>query len=347
VYLASGDGIWVISSNGGGNEVFVAPAGAEVQALDPSPSGDRVAILLRESGATRAAFDVVVIGADGAVISRFDDLPPAVATPGPVDMSSRDLIDWSPQGGRLLVAYAGGVTFAVTLDSEEPAEPLSLAPEGTSLVDAAWSPTGEAIAFTTTRGDELERALWVHHVRSGTTERVVTADSGRFVVEFAWLPDGMSLLFTEAGDLEGAVSGIDLWSVDADGGNRQLVASAGTVAPVARITEIHPSPDGRSVAYAVLVPGDRGPRVDSVWIRDLTSRVGFRIALPTVASVDEIAWTDNGLAIAVTTTGTGQESPPRLALLQVTDDGQVSALWAAPLEVRTALGTPVATPIGT
>jgi hypothetical protein len=175
---------------------------------------------------------------------------------------------------------------------------------------------------------------------------VVAADSGRFVVEFAWLPDGMSLLFTEAGDLEGAVSGIDLWRVDADGQDRQLVASAGTVAPVARITEIHPSPDGRSVAYAVLVPGERGPRVDSVWVRDLTSRVGFRIALPNVASVDEIAWTDNGLAIAVTTSGNGQERPPAFALLQVSDDGDVSALWAAPRDDRTAPGTPVATPIG-
>jgi hypothetical protein len=67
-----------------------------------------------------------------------------------------------------------------------------------------------------------------------------------------------------------------LWRVEVDGENRQLVASAGTVAPVARVVKAKPSPDGRSVAYAVLVPGPGGAKVDSVWVRDLGSKLGFR-----------------------------------------------------------------------
>ena len=64
---------------------------------------------------------------------------------------------------------------------------------------------------------------------------LVTPLTERLVVDFAWLPDGVSLLFTEGGVPGSAITGIDLWRVDANGENRALVASAGTVAPVARI----------------------------------------------------------------------------------------------------------------
>ena len=93
---------------------------------------------------------------------------------------------------------------------------------------------------------------------SGEITTVVTPLEGRLVVDFAWLPDGVSLLFTEGGVPGSAITGIDLWRVDANGENRALVASAGTVAPVARIANLSPSPDGRSVAYSVLVPGSAG-----------------------------------------------------------------------------------------
>ena len=54
-----------------------------------------------------------------------------------------------------------------------------------------------------------------------------------------------------------AITGIDLWRVDANGEDRALVASAGTVAPVARITNLVRRQMDEAVAYAVLVPGVR------------------------------------------------------------------------------------------
>jgi hypothetical protein len=117
------------------------------------------------------------------------------------------------------------------------------------------------------------------------------------------------------------------------------------VAPVARIANILPSPDGRSVAYSVLVPGAGRPQVDSVWVRDLASKLGFKIALPTVAAVDDIWWTDEGLVFAVRTAGTRGGRPPSQALLLADRNGSVRALWAAPIAVATPVAaTPVATP---
>jgi hypothetical protein len=157
------------------------------------------------------------------------------------------------------------------------------------------------------------------------------------------LPDGVSLLFTEGGAPGSAITGIDLWRVDASGQNRALVASAGTVAPVARIANLSPSPDGRSAAYTVLVPGSGGPAVDSVWVRSLASGIGFRIAMPSVASVDDIWWTEQGLVVSVVTKPTARGRPPTQALLLANRDGSISALWAAPGAATSPIGsTPVA-----
>jgi hypothetical protein len=192
--------------------------------------------------------------------------------------------------------------------------------------------------------DGERRGLKVLDVATGAVMNPVAPPAGRTVVEFAWMPDGVSLLFTEGGEPGSAITGIDLWRIAADGENRELVASAGTVAPVARIAAIRPSPDGKTVAYSVLVPGGTGPRVDSVWVRDLASRLGFKIALPSVASVDDIWWTDKGLVFAVTT-GANSGRQSNLALLLADTNGAVSALWVAPMVPATpVVATPVATP---
>jgi Tol biopolymer transport system component len=213
-----------------------------------------------------------------------------------------------------------------------------------SIVNPTWSPTGETVAYVAIGEEDNDRSLRLLDVRSGETRDVVAPPAGRFVVDYAWMPDGVSLLFTEGGELGGAVTGIDLWRVDATGENRELVVSAGTVAPVARITNIQPSPDGRAVAYSVLVPGESDPRVDSVWVRDLSSRLGFRIHVPSVVAVDKITWTDRGLAMDVVTAD-GSRRSATLAVLQVSRDGAVSALWAAPVIAGTPVaGTPIASP---
>jgi hypothetical protein len=109
---------------------------------------------------------------------------------------------------------------------------------------------------------------------------------------------------------------------------------------------MRPSPDGRSVAYAVLVPGNDGPVVDSVWVRDVTTGTAFRIPLPTVGSIQDIVWTNQGLVALVTTGGPGSARPEMLAMLLVNRDGEAGILWAAPVvEATPASATPVASPV--
>jgi Tol biopolymer transport system component len=338
VFVASGRDVWSILSNGEAARLFEAPDGSLIRAIDSSPDAQQVAVLLENTADEQRAAHLVLVNVTGSVVDRVELPAMARATPGVRDSTGRQAIDWSPQGDRVLVQLQTGQVFAVP--AEAGGVPVTLEFDGSagSVIAPAWSPTGQSIAFISESEDAQTRFLELLDVRSGEITTVVTPLEGRLVVDFAWLPYGVSLVFTEGGVPGSGITGIDLWRVDANGENRALVASAGTVAPVARIANLSPSPDGRSVAYVVLVPGSEGPAVDSVWVRSLASGVGFRIPLPSVASVGNISWTDEGLAISVVTRGTMQGRPPTQALLLVRRDGSMVALWAAP--------TPAATPTG-
>ncbi len=343
VFVPSGNDVWSISSLGEAVRLFTAPNGSTIRAIDPAPSAQQVAVLLETTAGDERTGQVVIVDAAGSVVERVDIPLTPPATPVAEDADGGQTVDWSPQGDRVLAQVENGDLVEIVPDGEGAPVPLDFGGAAGSVIAPAWSPTGQSIAFISESEDSKMRSLNVLDTSSGEISSVVTPLTGRLVVDFAWLPDGVSLLFTEGGSPGGAITGIDLWRVDTNGENRALVASAGTVAPVARIANLSPSPDGRSVAYTVLVPGSRGPAVDSVWVRSLASGVGFRIPLPTVASVEKIWWTDEGLVIAVVTGGAAQGRPPTQALLQVKRDGSIAALWAAPVSVETPLGaTPVA-----
>lgn len=341
VFVASDDTIWTIASDGEDRQVFDVPRNVSLLAIDPSPSGNEVAALINTRSGSRTEHELLILSAAGQVTARIALPDQPLATPAAREEQTADLIDWSPQGDKVLVALRNGALLQVGLADGEAPTQLTIDADAESIVHPVWSPTGESIAFIATADEGRERSLMIYSPRSSDIKTIVPSSTGRFVVDFAWMPDGLSFLFTEGGSAAGATTGIDLWSIGADGANRKLVASAGTVAPVARVANVRPSPDGRSVAYTVFVPGSNGPQLDSVWVRDLLSGLGFRIALPTVRSVEDIWWTDRGLVIGVTT---DRGSDTVLALLLVGNTGEVSALWAMPLRAATPVPAPRGTP---
>ena len=345
VYVASDNDVWSISSGGEATRVFTAPDGSAVRAIDPSPDAQEVAILLETASGQRQMSQALIADAAGTLIARVDVSVPTPATPVAAAVDGRQSIDWSPQGDRVLVQLQTGHVVEFAAGADAAPSSLGFGNAAARVVAPAWSPTGQSIAFISESEDAETRSLQVLDITRGDLTTAVTPLEGRLIVDFAWLPDGVSLLFTEGGVPGSPITGIDLWRVDANGENRALVVSAGTVAPVARIASLSPSPDGRSVAYAVLVPGSGAPSVDSVWVRSLASGIGFRIPMPSVTSVEGISWTDQGLVVSVVTSATAQGRPPTQALLLVKRDGSMAALWADPVPVATPTGaTPVAAP---
>ena len=348
VYVASGSDIWSVASDGDATRIFESPDGSTIRAIDPSPDAQEMAILLETRSDGRLNSEVVLVDAAGSVLERVDVQATVPATPVTRDADVRPTIDWSPQADRILVQFETGDVVEILADTDGAPVWLDFGDAAGRVIAPAWSPTGQSIAFISESDDGGTRSVQMLDTRNGTVSTVVNSLQGRLVVDFAWLPDGVSVLFTEGGGPGNAITGIDLWRVDANGEHRALVASAGTVAPVARIANVSPSPDGRSVAYTVLVPGAGRPAVDSVWVRSLVSGMGFRVPLPSVASVEDVWWTDQGLVVSVVTTGSAQGRPPTQALLQVKRDGSMAALWAAPSAAATPTGaTPTASPAST
>lgn len=344
VYTASDSEVWMIASSGEATRLYQAPAGTRILSFDPGPSSMDVAVLTasREDAAENAS--LLILDREGAMQRRIEDFGGATATQVAQAGGSVDLVNWSPQGDRVLVAFRDGRIFDVPLGENAPPVPLDLGREA-AVLQPTWSPTGQAIAFIAANADSRTRNLELYDVATGQTQTVVEAAQGRFVVDFVWMPDGVSLLFTEGGELAGAVTGIDLWRINADGTERSLLASAGTVAPVARITTMRPSPDGRSVAYAVLVPSDDEPVIDSIWVRDIASGIGYRIPLATITAIKDIVWTDQGLVASVVTGGPGTSRPEVHAMLIVRRSGEIGLLWAAPVAGGTPVrASPVASP---
>jgi dipeptidyl aminopeptidase/acylaminoacyl peptidase len=183
-------------------------------------------------------------------------------------------LDWSPQGDRLLLGYEPGGLVALGLGSEGDGENDVLQVLPVTAVEpatAAWSPTGEEVAFVAADDQGTPGALFLVGVEPAprSIEPLVDGSPGLAVFGLSWLPDGRSLLFSQGDASIAHATNTDLWRIGLDGEGRRLVASAGSAAPVADIDLFAPSPDGRAVAYTVVVPGDSGPAFHSLWIRDL------------------------------------------------------------------------------
>ncbi len=339
IFLASHETIWAVNDNGESEAILDAAPDEQVVAIGPSPDATQVAAIIAWDDGQSSS--LVVLDADGGLVEELDLTGEMTATPIPVQaVSSNVSVDWSPQGDKILLLSGSGTLLTVAVEPDATLEPINLGEADSVILEPAWSPTGQQIAFLRVDPEARTRSLAVHDLQSGTTTDLVGPAEGRTVVEFAWEPGGQELLFTEGSALSSAITGIDLWRISADGTGRELVAAAGAAAPVARITTVTPSPDGKSVAYAVLVPGGSAPAVDSVWVRDLTSGQGIRLGLPSVRSVENIWWTSKGLAIAAVT---DRRNEPVLAVLLVAPSGNVSALWAEPR--RVASPVPIASPM--
>jgi dipeptidyl aminopeptidase/acylaminoacyl peptidase len=337
IFLASTDTIWAVNDNGDSEAILEAEPDEQILAIGTSPDATRVAAIIAWDNGRESS--LVIVDANGDLVEELDLPAEPSATPVRADTGAgNSSVDWSPQGDKILLLSGNGALLTVAVDPDPTLEPVNMDVGDSVILEPAWSPTGQQIAFLRVDPGTRARSLALHDLQSGETTEVVGSADGRIVVEFAWEPGGKEILFTEGSALNSATTGIDLWRIGADGRGRELVAAAGAAAPVARSTTVTPSPDGK--AYVVLVPGSGSPTVDSVWIRDLTSDQGIRLGLPSVRSVENIWWTSKGLAIA---TVADRRNEPILAVLVVTPNGNVSALWAEPL--RAASPVPIGSPV--
>ncbi len=209
--------VWKLSMSGGEAEKLT-DAEAGVTSFQWSPDGTKIAYLSpdpqseEEKTAEKEKTDVILVDRD----FKFSHLYsiPAESTGKPVEatrLTEGDFhltdFDWSPDGSRLVFAFAPDPRINTTGTQQDLAWVLSSGGDVRPLVrrdgvdgTPHYSPDGRSIAFTS-HGGRVERVgladLWLIDADGGTPRALPhTPDRQASIV--AWAPDGASLIVSEA-----------------------------------------------------------------------------------------------------------------------------------------------------
>lgn len=327
-----------------------APEGERFVAIDSSPSGDRVAAVTTSSdtGTQAPIINLLVFNSAGAELESWTEVitldsavsTPASATPGMDDIDL--MVDWGAQGNRIVVANPDGRMVNVTLGGDATA---IATPSGiTAVRDVEWSPRGDRIAVLGVGEDNVARIGLIDPAASAPEFLpVAPIDEGgeqEQVRSFSWLPDGSGLVYLSG---TGDTVGGQLFSIELETMTQRLVATAGRGGPSATIIDFSVSPDGKAVAYTIVLPDGGTLRFNSLWVRSLRDQRALAMPVGNVIEVNALWWVDKGLLWGqAVSRGDGiQES-----FIRLSPGGDPTAILAIAVGTRTspADGTPGATP---
>ncbi len=360
VYAILNGNIHSIQLNGGKatTGTIAPPDGARFVAINSSPSGDRVAAVTTSASGTTSAptVDLIVFDRDGKMLETWNaivapEMSGSTPVAGATSTSAAEIdlmVDWGAQGNRIVVASPGGQIAIAALGGE--AAPIQTPAGVASIRDVEWSPRGDTIALLTAGNDDLTRiGLIDPSVASPEFQVVVpvddSAEDGQ-IRSFSWLPDGSGLVYlTGSGDYTDAAGG-QLFSVNLETKEQRLVATAGQGGPSATIVDFSISPDGKAVAYTIMLPDAGVWRFNSLWVRSLRDQRAIRLPVGDVIEVNAIWWIDRGMLWGQA--GSDGEQIREL-FVRLTPGGDPTAILA--VEVATGAsqqdGTPVASPEAT
>lgn len=288
-------------------DVLPPPEGARFVAIDSSPSGDRVAaVTVADDGSTDPPpADLFVFDRAGTVVETWPDViapEPIASTPvpdtpgGPADEMDL-MVDWSAQGDRIIVASPGGRIVIAAFGGDTTA--LNTPAEVASIRGIEWSPRGDTIALLAIDEDNVGRIGLIDPAAANPeflpVAPVENGGEGGSVRSFAWLPDGSGLVYLGGEDGGGQAVGGQLFSVDLETMAQRLVATAGQGGPSATIADFSVSPDGKAVAYTIVVPDGGIWRFNSLWVRSLRDQRALRMPVGDVIEVNAVWWVDRGL----------------------------------------------------
>jgi hypothetical protein len=344
-YVPSGNELLAISADGATQQSVWKGKANELRDVASSPSGDRAAVLTERNG----RFDVIVVDNKGEQIKTFKQVQRTLGqgTPTPTNLAGRSLLDWSPQGNELLAAFASGGIVGLPLNGEP--HVIVSPQEAPGPIAAAWSPAGDAIAFVSRSEPDEAARLYRFEASSGDAAPVElypkSQDTNTSVVDLEWLPDASAILFTRTNPDDELPQGGDLFEIPARGGSAMIVVSSRRAAPVAAITQVVASPNGRTISYGVVVPGTEQADFHSLWIQQLGTTNAVRISTPPEERVTDVWFVNGGLAYRTVPNAPKEGEENSVAVYIAGADGEPRQILATgSLSPATPESSPVGSP---
>lgn len=266
-----------------------------------SPTGDRIGVLgLIDDGVV-----VQFYGADGASLGDPTNLAIAyaplqvspvaspVATPMTASAPLTLYVTWVPQGNAVVVS-GPGVMQRVSMNGA--IMPISRTGATGTVVKALWSPMDSQVAILTQLMDGHQGVFMLDsgHAEAQEQEQL-HMQPGQSLSNLQWLPNGLGLVLVAGNKSDGELMNGQLYVYEFGEPVPNLVATSGQGGPAGTISHAVVSPDGHSVAYAIMVRDQNDWHLHSLWVRPLKGGGGLSIPLESNAPITTIVWTAEGL----------------------------------------------------
>lgn len=317
--------------------------GFELLDYASSPTGDRVGVLgLLENGVV-----VQFFGADGEPLGEPTGIKVAflpaqaspeaspIASPAATPTTDREPvtlhITWVPQRSAVVVS-GPGVMQRVSVSGT--VMPISRTGVTGIVVKGLWSPMDSQVAILTQMMDGHQGVFMLDNGQADANElEMLHLEPGQNLSNLQWLPNGLGLVFVAGNNDDGVLMNGQLYVYKFGGPVPTLIATSGQGGPAGTISHAMVSPDGNSVAYAIMVRDQSQWHLHSLWVRPVKGGSSISIPLNSTAPITGLLWSDEGLV--------WQQADGNLSVV----DGDLIPRPLGEEPVATPVSSPQSTPI--